>query len=108
MSLLLKSRAFLTCFRACFLPGRAKDVSAPRYLDNICRENQNTFFPGNLGVDGTMWKIRGIRACALILDNVILYEKKIPILIVIADPGIFIRIIRSYLCTINSIAGVAT
>jgi len=30
-SILLKSRASLTCFRACFLPGRAKDLSAPRY-----------------------------------------------------------------------------
>jgi len=30
----------------------------------------------------------------------ILYEKKISVLIVIADPGI-----RPYLCTINSIAG---
>jgi len=32
ISMLLKSRAFLTCFWACFLPGRAKDVSAPWYL----------------------------------------------------------------------------
>ena len=32
VSMLLKSRASLTCFRACFLPGRAKDLSAPRYL----------------------------------------------------------------------------
>ena len=31
VSILLKSRASLTCFRACFLPGRAKDLSAPRY-----------------------------------------------------------------------------
>ena len=30
VSMLLKSRAFLTCFRAC-LPGRVKDLSAPRY-----------------------------------------------------------------------------
>ena len=30
-SILLKSRASLTCFRACFLPGLAKDLSAPRY-----------------------------------------------------------------------------
>ena len=30
--LMLKSRASLTCFRACFLPGRAKDLSAPRYV----------------------------------------------------------------------------
>jgi len=31
VSMLLKSRASLTCFRACFIPGRAKDLSAPRY-----------------------------------------------------------------------------
>ena len=33
VSMLLKSRASLTCFRACFLPGQAKDLSAPRYVD---------------------------------------------------------------------------
>jgi len=31
VSMLLKSRTSLTCFRVCFLPGRAKDLSAPRY-----------------------------------------------------------------------------
>jgi len=31
VSMLLKSRASLTCFRGCFLLGRAKDLSAPRY-----------------------------------------------------------------------------
>ena len=31
VSMLLKSRASLTCFRACFPPARAKDLSAPRY-----------------------------------------------------------------------------
>ena len=30
VSMLLKSRASLTCFPACFLPGWAKDLSAPR------------------------------------------------------------------------------
>jgi len=30
VSMLLKSLASLTCFRACFLPGRAKDLSAGR------------------------------------------------------------------------------
>jgi len=30
VSILLKLRAALTCFRACFLPGRAMDLSAPR------------------------------------------------------------------------------
>ena len=34
VSMLSKSRASLTCFRACFLPGRAKDLSVPRYI--IC------------------------------------------------------------------------
>ena len=29
VSMLLKSCAILTCFRACFPPGRAKDLSAP-------------------------------------------------------------------------------
>ena len=31
VSMLLKSRGSVTCFRVCFLPGRAKDSSAPRY-----------------------------------------------------------------------------
>ena len=35
VSILLKSRASLTCFRACFLPGRAKDLSAPRYKQTL-------------------------------------------------------------------------
>jgi hypothetical protein len=34
-SMSLKSLASLTCFRACFLPGRAKVLSAPRYYPNI-------------------------------------------------------------------------
>ena len=33
--MLLKSRGSLTCFRACFLPGRSKDLSAPRYVWTI-------------------------------------------------------------------------
>jgi len=32
VSMLLKSRASLICFRACFFPGRAKDLPAPRYI----------------------------------------------------------------------------
>ena len=32
VSMMLKSRPSLTFFRACFLPGRVKDLSAPRYL----------------------------------------------------------------------------
>jgi len=35
VSMLLKSRASLTCFRSRFLPGRAKTLSAPRYFDDI-------------------------------------------------------------------------
>ena len=33
--MLLKSHASLTCFRACFLPGRAKDLSAPQYVEYL-------------------------------------------------------------------------
>ena len=32
VSMLLKSRASLTRFRSCFLPGWAKDLSAPWYI----------------------------------------------------------------------------
>ena len=35
VSMLLKPRASLTCFQACFLPGRAKDLSAPRNVSEI-------------------------------------------------------------------------
>ena len=33
--MLLKLCASLTCFRACFLPGQAKDLPAPRYMDML-------------------------------------------------------------------------
>ena len=36
VSMLLKSRASLTCFRASFFPCRATDLSAPRYLSCSC------------------------------------------------------------------------
>ena len=32
VSMLLKSRSSLTCFRAYFLPGSAKDLSTPQYM----------------------------------------------------------------------------
>ena len=35
VSMLLKSRASLTCFRVCFLLGRTKDLSAPRYITTL-------------------------------------------------------------------------
>ena len=41
VSMLLKSRASLTCFRACFLPGRTKDLSAPRYIRLLIAEGFN-------------------------------------------------------------------
>jgi len=40
VSMLLKSRASLTCFRASFLPGRAKDFSAPRYIKPMEGKNR--------------------------------------------------------------------
>jgi len=35
LSMLLKSRASLTCFRTCFLPVQAKDLSAPVLIYNL-------------------------------------------------------------------------
>jgi len=43
VSMLLKSRASLTRFRACFLPGRAKDLSAPRYIFLCLTESRESF-----------------------------------------------------------------
>ena len=37
VSILLKS---LTCFRTCFLPGRAKNLSEPRYNNAYCHLSQ--------------------------------------------------------------------
>ena len=39
--MLLKSRESLTCFRACFLPDRAKDLSAPRYVQRCVHRDSN-------------------------------------------------------------------
>jgi len=48
VSILLKSRASLTCFRVCFFPGRAKDLSAPLYVHQILP------FPSNC-VEDDFW-----------------------------------------------------
>ena len=45
VSMLLKSRASLTCFRACFLHGRAKDLSAPQYRTTYNTHNRQTSMP---------------------------------------------------------------
>ena len=44
VSILLKSRASLTCFRACLLPGQAKDLSAFRYLLFLIDFNRTSNF----------------------------------------------------------------
>jgi hypothetical protein len=41
VSKLLKSRTYLTCFRACFLPGRAKDLSALRCGKSFLKNTEN-------------------------------------------------------------------
>ena len=45
VSMLLKSRASLICFRGCFLPGLAKDLSAPRYSERVPSEMFITIYP---------------------------------------------------------------
>jgi len=55
------------------------------------------------------WEIgASVHVHTFILDNMILYEKKISILIIIADSEWFIQTVPSYLRTINGIAGIAT
>ena len=48
VSMLLKSRASLTYFRACFLPGRAKDLSVPRYTAAGACNSLRIFWIGNI------------------------------------------------------------
>ena len=48
VSMLLKLRASLTCFRACFLPGRAKDLSAPRYFASTKYQKGRSRWPCRL------------------------------------------------------------
>ena len=55
VSMLLKSRASLTCFRACFLPGRAKDLSALRvrksyFVQQIPIPPLSTFYALNMNL----------------------------------------------------------
>ena len=54
VSMLLKSPASLTCFRACFLPGRAKGLSAPRYRITAVPDHTHTHVR-TLAV-GLLWK----------------------------------------------------
>jgi len=53
VSMLLKSRSSLTCFQACFLPGRAKDLSAPRYNKDTL-ERQLKYRVQNRSIDGLL------------------------------------------------------
>jgi len=43
VSMLLKSRVFLACFRARFLPGRPKDLSAPRHCSLIIKSTSCSY-----------------------------------------------------------------
>jgi hypothetical protein len=43
VSMLLKSCASLTCFQASFLPGQAKDLSAPRYKNSDCTSHRTVW-----------------------------------------------------------------
>ena len=48
VSMLLKSRSSLTCFRACFLPFRAKDLSAPWYISKSSEKTPLSFHLPNI------------------------------------------------------------
>ena len=62
VSMLLKSRGSLTCFRACFLSGQAKDLSAPRYKREELR--WGPFFTIKMEVcDSVIISSNGIMKC---------------------------------------------
>ena len=61
VSMLLKSRASLTCFRACFLPGRAKDLSAPLYVLRTFRVNSTVNHETQPLDDGNKPKTRSLQ-----------------------------------------------
>ena len=48
VSMLLKSRASLICFRVCFLPGRAKDLSAPRVCFVLFSQQAEVVVPSGI------------------------------------------------------------
>ena len=63
VSMLLKSRVSLLCFRTCFLPGMAMDLSAPRcnyeYRRSVKQGENPTFFCDT--IPKFIWKEREIR-----------------------------------------------
>jgi len=55
VSMLLKSRAPFTCFRARFLPVRAKDLSAPQYIALLVLTTVG-YIQGVYFIRGTRWR----------------------------------------------------
>ena len=98
--------------KACMYANRAyfelkkKSMCLPHVSLIFKKISAKTFEPHCVYAGTWVWWY--VCTCMFVLSNMRLYEKEISILTVFADPGIFIRIIRYYLCTINSIAGIAT
>ena len=66
--MLLKSHASLTCFRACFLPGPAKDLSAPWYMQLVkAVYNSYCCYLHTQSVSGTEYVLGD---CGLTSDNI--------------------------------------
>ena len=55
VAMLLKSRASVTCFRVCFLPDRAKDLSAPPYITLLVLATVG-YIQGVYFIRGTRWR----------------------------------------------------
>ena len=69
-SMLLKSCASLTCFRACFLPGRAKDLSAPWYYQN----GRCTWLSACTNIISVASAVADCHLCKIFLFNVLLCQ----------------------------------
>jgi len=74
VSMLMKPGASLTCFRACFLPGRAKNSSAPLYGRLIRHMLQASMHPwssthtrrcAQIPSATSSWRLKSVRCCVM-------------------------------------------
>ena len=75
VSMLLKSRASLTCFRACFFPFLANDLSAPRHVVSCGLSSSTVLFPVDCPVLQycLLWTVQfySIVSCGLSISTVL-------------------------------------
>jgi len=69
VSMVLKSRASLTCFRACFLPGRAKDLSAPSQFGFVLKMSRRGNLTYYLKIGGNITEYLTYRWPCIVINS---------------------------------------